>query len=69
MKKNMGKADKILRILIGLLFLVLYITGTIGGVLGIILLILSVMFIVTGFISYCPLYHPLGINTIKKENS
>lgn len=69
MKKNMGSTDKIIRILIAAVFLVLYFTGVIGGLLGTILVILSIMLLLTSFISFCPLYPLLKINTTKKENN
>jgi hypothetical protein len=68
MKKNMGTADKIIRILVALVIIALYYTGTISGTLAIIGLILSGIFILTSFISFCPLYLPFGISTRKKEN-
>ena len=68
MKKNMGKTDKTIRILIALLFVILYLTGMVGGLFGIILIIFSVMLLLTSFISYCPAYPLIGLNTIKKEN-
>ncbi|MCB0372233.1 MAG: DUF2892 domain-containing protein [Muricauda sp.] len=70
MKKNMGKADKIIRILIAVIIGVLYYTGTISGTLGIVLLVLAGVFVLTSFISFCPLYAPFGISTCpmkKKE--
>jgi len=63
MKKNMGLADKIIRVTIAIVMTVLYVTGTISGVLGIVLLILAGVFLVTSFISVCPLYMPFGIST------
>ncbi len=67
MKKNMGTTDKIIRILVAAVILALYFTGQINGTLAIIGLILSGIFILTGFISFCPLYLPFGISTRKKE--
>lgn len=67
MKKNMGTIDKVIRILIAVVVLILYFANVISGTLAIILLALSVVFIVTSFISFCPLYFPLGISTRKKE--
>jgi hypothetical protein len=67
MKKNMGTIDKVIRILVAVVVLVLYFANVISGTLAIILLALSVVFIVTSFISFCPLYFPLGISTRKKE--
>jgi hypothetical protein len=31
--------------------------------LGIVLLILSIIFVLTSLVSFCPLYKPFGINT------
>ena len=67
MKKNMGTIDKVIRILVAVVVVVLYFTNLISGVLGIVLLALSAIFVVTSLISFCPLYLPFGINTGKKE--
>jgi hypothetical protein len=67
MKKNMGTTDKIIRILVAIAIAALYFTGQISGTLAIIGLILSGIFILTSFISFCPLYLPFGISTRKKE--
>ena len=67
MKKNMGLADKIIRILIAALVAILYFTNIISGTLGIVLLIVSGVFILTSLISFCPLYLPFGLNTGKKK--
>jgi len=63
MKKNMGSADRIIRIIIAAIVGVLYFTGMIPGTLGIILLVLAGVFVLTSFISFCPLYAPFGIST------
>jgi uncharacterized membrane protein len=67
MKKNMGSADRILRIIIAIAIAVLYFTNTISGTLGIALLILATVFVLTGFIGFCPLYAPFKIRTNKKS--
>lgn len=59
----MGSADKIIRVIIAAIIGVLYFTGTISGTLGIILLVLAGVFVLTSFISFCPLYAPFGIRT------
>jgi hypothetical protein len=63
MKKNMGSADRIIRFVIAAIIAVLYFTGTISGTLGIVLLVLAGVFVLTSFISFCPLYAPFGIST------
>lgn len=65
MKKNMGTADKIIRVMIAVIVAALYFTKTISGTLGIVLMILAGIFVLTSLISFCPLYTLLGINTCK----
>ncbi|QGN24310.1 DUF2892 domain-containing protein [Elizabethkingia anophelis] len=67
MKKNMGTADKGIRILIAVVIAALYFTNVISGTLAIVLGILAIVFVLTSFISFCPLYLPFGINTSKKK--
>ncbi len=63
MKKNMGAIDKVIRIIIAIVIGVLYFTGTISGTLAIVFLVLAAVFVLTSFISFCPLYTLFGINT------
>lgn len=63
MIKNMGSADRIIRIIVAVIVGVLYFTGTVSGTLGLILLVLAGVFVLTSFISFCPLYAPFKINT------
>lgn len=67
MKKNMGNIDKVIRTLIAVTITILYATNVITGVFGIILATMAVIFVITSFISFCPLYFPFGINTGKKR--
>ncbi|WP_249979244.1 YgaP family membrane protein [Vreelandella olivaria] len=62
MKANVGGVDKIARMAIGLLLIVLALTGTVGawGWIGGVPL-------VTGLFSFCPLYPLLGISTCKTK--
>ena len=68
MKKNMGTVDKVIRILVALVLAGLYLANVVTGTLGIILLVVAVVFVLTSFISFCPLYLPFGINTGAKKN-
>jgi hypothetical protein len=67
MKKNMGNADRIIRIIIAAVIAGLFFANIIPGVLGIVLMVLAGVFLLTSFISFCPLYAPFGINTCKKK--
>ena len=68
MKPNMGTIDKVVRILVALTIAALYLADKISGTTAIVLLILAGIFIVTSFISVCPLYLPFGFSTRKKVN-
>jgi hypothetical protein len=63
MKKNMGNADRIIRIIVAALIAILYFSGTVTGTLGIVLLVLAGIFALTSVVSFCPLYAPFGIST------
>lgn len=67
MKKNMGLADRIIRILVALVIAVLFFTNIITGTLGIILLVLAGVFLLTSMISFCPLYTIFGVKTCPTE--
>jgi hypothetical protein len=67
MKKNMGSADRIIRVLIAIVIAILYWKGTISGTLSIVLLIVGAIFLVTSLVSSCPLYSIFGMNTCKVE--
>lgn len=66
MKKNMGTIDKVLRILSAIVIVSLYFTNVISGSLAILLLAIAAIFVVTSFVSFCPLYLPFGLSTKKK---
>ncbi|WP_258543603.1 YgaP family membrane protein [Parvicella tangerina] len=67
MKKNMGMADRVIRVIIAAVFAVLYFMEVISGTLGVVLLILGGVFVLTSLIGFCPLYLPFGIKTCKSE--
>jgi hypothetical protein len=66
MKKNMGMIDKTVRFILALIIGILYYTNVINGTLAIVLGVLAMIFILSSFISFCPLYLPFGIDTRKK---
>lgn len=67
MKKNMGSADRIIRVIIAAIMIALYFSGTITGTLGIVLIALSAIFVLTSLVSFCPLYLPFGLSTLRKK--
>ncbi|MCU0397587.1 MAG: DUF2892 domain-containing protein [Cyclobacteriaceae bacterium] len=69
MKKNMGNADRIIRVVLAVIFAALYFSGTVTGTLGIVLVVLGAVFLLTSLISFCPLYTLVGLNTCPKEQA
>lgn len=67
MKKNMGSADRIIRVIIAAAIAGLFFTNIISGTLGIVLMVLAVVFVLTSLVSFCPLYALFGIRTCSVE--
>ena len=63
MIQNLGNADRIIRILVALAMAALYFFGVISGTTAVILLIISAVFVATGFIGFCPIYTLFRIKT------
>ena len=63
MQKNMGNADRIVRITLAVIVVILYYNNTITGTMGIVLLVLAGIFVLTSLIGFCPLYKLVGLNT------
>ncbi len=68
MTKNMGSTDKVIRLLAAAVVAILYLTGIISGTVAIVLGIIALIFVLTSMISFCPLYLPFGISTLKRKN-
>lgn len=67
MKKNMGTADRIIRVLLAAVFAYLYFGGVVTGTLGIVLVALGGVFVVTSLVSFCPLYTLVGMSTCPRK--
>ena len=63
MKKNMGGADRVIRVIIAAFIAVLFFTDVVTGTVGIVLLVVAGVFLLTSIVSFCPLYAPFGLNT------
>ncbi len=62
----MGSIDKMLRIVIALVFAGLIYFKVVEGTTAYVLGALGGVFVLTSLVSFCPLYLPFGINTCKK---
>jgi hypothetical protein len=68
MKKNMGTIDKLIRLFITLVIIILYFTNVIGGTLAVILFIIAAIMVITSIFGICPAWMLFGISTCKKED-
>lgn len=65
-KKNIGSLDRVVRLVLALIFIALILTNVVSGALALILGILAAVFVVTSTISFCPLYFPFKLSTRKQ---
>jgi hypothetical protein len=68
MKKNMGGADRIIRILLAAVFAYLYFGGVVTGTIGLVLVILGGIFVLTSLLGFCPIYALVGISTCPRKS-
>ncbi len=61
----MGGADRVIRCIVAAVVVVLFYMNIIEGTLAYVLLALAGIFVATSFISFCPLYTLVGLNTCK----
>lgn len=68
MKKNVGNTDRIIRLIVAVVVAILFFNNIITGTLGIALMVLAVIFLLTGLVSFCPIYAIFGIRTYPVES-
>jgi len=67
MKKNMGSVDRMIRLIIALVIVILFLSDKISGTLGVVLLVFAGIFVLTSLFSFCPLYTLFGMSTCPKK--
>ncbi len=70
MPKNMGRIDRILRLIVAVGAAGLSLTGVVAGTGGILLLVAAAVLVLTSLVGFCPLYalSPCGIRTDGKAS-
>jgi len=63
MTKNMGTIDRVIRILLAIVVVVLYFTDKISGTLAIVLGIVAIGFLLSSCVGVCPGYLPFRFST------
>ncbi len=65
---NMGKMDRTLRLVVAFVIGILYYLDKITGPMGNTLLLLAIVFALTAFMRFCPLYIPFKMDTREEKN-
>jgi len=66
MKKNIGKTDMIVRLVLAAIFVILYFIG-VGKLLGLIFIILAIILVLTALTQTCPLWYIFRTDTLEKK--
>lgn len=69
MKQNMGNTDRIVRLIVAGTLTLLWFQQIITGTWGYIALAFAGIFVLTSFISFCPIYSLFGISTCKVKKA
>lgn len=64
-EKNLGTADRIVRLVFSVVIFVLILLKVIGGPLAAALLALSIVLLITVLAGFCPVYRIFGLNDRK----
>ncbi len=67
MKKNVGKTDMIVRLVLAAVLLLSYFIFNIKDLAGIIVIILAIILVVTGLTRVCPIWYIFRFDTLEKE--
>ena len=66
MKKNIGKTDMIVRLVLAAILVILYFIG-VGKLLGLIFIILAIILVLTALTRTCPLWYIFRTDTLDKK--
>lgn len=68
MKTNMGSADKLIRLLLAIVLILLFYFEVLTDSLGIIALIGALVLTITSLINFCPLYSIFRLSTLNNKD-
>ncbi|MBV2195172.1 MAG: DUF2892 domain-containing protein [Flavobacterium sp.] len=68
MKKNIGTADRFVRVMLGVIAIILGLSGILEGNLKWIALVVGAVMITVASVQFCPFYVLFGINTCKVKS-
>lgn len=66
--RNVGGADKVIRIVVGIVLIALMLFADLNATWQIVAGVVAAIALVTAFVGFCPLNGLLGINTCRHEH-
>lgn len=66
MKKNIGKTDMIVRLVLAAILVIIYFIG-VGKLLGLIFIILAIILVLTALTQTCPIWYIFRTDTLDKK--
>lgn len=69
LEKNLGTADRVVRLIFSTTVIILFFIGAIGGPLAAWLLVLSALLMLTVVFSFCPVYRAFGLDSKEESTS
>ncbi|EAZ80129.1 YgaP family membrane protein [Algoriphagus machipongonensis] len=69
MKRNMGNADRVIRLVVAAILVGVYYLGVFNDTVGYLLLAVAAIFTFTSIVSICPLYAIFGIKTCSRTSA
>lgn len=66
MKKNIGKTDMIVRLVLAAILVILYFIG-VSKLLGLIFILVAIILVLTGLTRTCPLWYIFRTDTLEKK--
>lgn len=72
LSKNMGRVDRTLRFIVGVVLILIGLAALRGGegnLTGVVVAVVAVVPTLTALIGFCPLYLPFGVSTLGRDRS
>jgi len=69
MKKNIGQMDRLIRLVVGNLLILLGMLGAVPGKAAGVVFWVGVVMLVIDYFGWCPVYALLGISTLSTKNN
>lgn len=63
MKKNMGRLDRIIRLVVSMILVALALSGVLSGSISVILLVIALILSLTSTVGFCPIYSLLRLKS------